>query len=87
MKAKLFFNIVFLLAAVTLGVGLSLKPWQVYREQRKNADGYLRDARKAETDRVELERQKGKYESSLGREELAREGGYRKKNESELNTD
>jgi hypothetical protein len=84
MKGKLVLNLLFIGAAVTAGVALGLKPWKVYGEQRRNADAYLRDAQKSENDRVELERQKNKYESSLGREELARKNGYKKPNESDL---
>lgn len=87
MKGKLLFNIIFLAAAVAAGVALGLKPWPVYKEQRQHADNYLRDAREAEKARVDLERQRTKYETPLGREELAREGGYLRKGESNVNLD
>ncbi len=84
MKTRLLLNGIFLLGAVALGVGLSLRPWQVYREQRTKADTYLVEARRAEAQRIDLEEQKARYESPLGREELARERGYRKPNERPL---
>lgn len=87
MKGKLLFNLLFVGAGLAVGVALGMKPWPVFQEQRKNADNYLRDAHKAESDRVDFERQRNKYETSLGREELARQNGYKKAGESDLNLD
>jgi hypothetical protein len=85
MKGKLFLNFVFFAAAIAAGAALGMKPWPVYKEQRQNADNYLRDAREAEKSRVDLERQRTKYETPLGREELARESGYLRDGESSVN--
>lgn len=84
MKAKLLFNLIFLGVAVAVGVALGMRPWPVYQEQRRQADGYRRDAMQAESKRYELERQRAKYESPLGQEELARQAGHKKKGESDL---
>lgn len=86
MKAKILLNVLFLGIAISLGVALGMKPWPVYKEQRQQADQYITDAAKAESKRFELERQRAKYESPLGQEELAREKGYLKNGESELHT-
>jgi hypothetical protein len=84
MKTRLLLNGIFILGAVALGVGLSMRPWNVYREQRDKADAHIQEAKRAETQRVDLEEQKAKYESPLGKEELARNRGYRKSNERPL---
>ena len=84
MKTRLLINGIFLLGAVALGVALSMRPWTVYRGQRASADSYLNEAKRTEAQRIDLEAQKAKYESTVGREELARERGYRKSNERPL---
>ena len=73
--------IIIIAAALALGIGLSLKPWLVYREQRKLADEAQREMRMAESKKTELTRQRAHAESSLGREELARKQGYRRPDE------
>jgi hypothetical protein len=76
MKAKAIWNSLFVVAAVAAGLLLSAKPWQVYTEQRALADQSIEEMREAEKNRNELTRQKARYESSIGREELARKQGY-----------
>jgi hypothetical protein len=85
MNGKLIFNLVFVGLALAVGIALGMRPWPVYQEQRKNAESLRSEALKSESDRVELERQRNKYETSLGREELARKGGYKKAGESDAN--
>jgi hypothetical protein len=82
MNRKLLWNVLFVIAAVGLGIGFSLKPWQVYREQRHAADAALADMRDAEKNRAELTKKKARYESAIGKEELARSQGYRQANET-----
>jgi hypothetical protein len=67
--------------AVSAGIALSLKPWQVYQEQRKAADEQIAEMDKSEANREELVRKDAKYKTSVGREELVREAGYRKPGE------
>jgi hypothetical protein len=67
--------------AIGTGVGLSIKPWRVYREQRKIADESIKEMREAEGKKATLTRERAKYESALGREELARKQGYRRPDE------
>lgn len=71
--------------AVTVGVALSVKPWHLYLEQREKTDMAKAEMRDAERERAELMRQRARYESPVGREELARERGYRKPDERPLN--
>jgi hypothetical protein len=81
MTRKLVWNVVFVLAAVGAGLFLSIKPWQVYREQRKIADENVAEMRQAEQARAELMRRKTDVESSAGRERLVRDAGFRKPGE------
>ncbi len=78
--------VVIVLVAVALGFALSLRPWQVAREQRKIADEAQREMRLAESKKTELTRQRAHAESSLGREELARKQGYRRPDETPIGT-
>lgn len=82
MTKKLFWKGVFVFVAVLAGVGLSIKPWQIYRQQRAIADKAIVDMNEAEKSRAELTRQKAKAEGTIGREELARQQGYRQANET-----
>lgn len=81
MTRKLVWNLVFFAAAIGLGFFLSLKPWQVFREQRSIADRSLSEMHQAEKSRAELVRSKADVESSVGREKLVRDAGYRKPGE------
>lgn len=84
MKPKLFWNLVFVCSAITVGVAASMKPWQVYTEQKKIADKSVKEMREAEKSRAELTKEKARYESSVGREELARNQNYRRANEKPI---
>jgi len=82
MRRKLFINGLIAAAALGLGIVLSLGPWQVARLQRNAADKMLSDMKRAEAERAELSRKKAQYESTLGKEELARNQGYRQPDET-----
>ena len=82
MNRKLVLNAVVFLSAVALGVGLSIKPWQVYVLQRKQADFAVAQMKAAEKDLADLTRKRAQYDSELGKEELARNEGYREKDET-----
>jgi hypothetical protein len=82
MNKKLLLNSLFVVSAVGLGIGLSIKPWKVYRLQRQAADAAVADMRNAEKDRAENTRKKARSDSELGKEELARSMGYRQANET-----
>ena len=82
MNRKIFLSTAFALSAVGVGIALSIKPWQVYREQRKAADAEVVEMRQAEKNRTDLTRRKAQFESAIGKEELARSQGYRQANET-----
>jgi len=67
--------------AIALGLGLSYKPWQEYQQHKHERDAAVAEMKKVEAERVETIRKRAKYDSVAGREELAREWGYKKPGE------
>lgn len=84
MARKLAWNALFVLTALAVGAFLGYGPWQLYREQRAKADEAAIQMKEAERDRADLIRTRNRYESPIGREELARERGYRRPDERPL---
>lgn len=84
MARKLAWHIVFALLAISIGVALSLRPWQLYLDQRERSQEATADMKAAERERADLIRERNRYESPVGREELARERGYHKPGERPL---
>jgi hypothetical protein len=82
MTRKLVWNVVFVLVAVGIGLSLSLKPWRVFNEQREIANRSVAEMHQAEKERARLMKTKAEVESSVGREQLVREAGYRKPGET-----
>lgn len=87
MNRKLILNALFVFAAIAVGFAFSIKPWQVYRSQRTAADAAIKDMKAAEKDQAVLVQRKARYESAIGKEELARNEGFRQKNETPLDPD
>lgn len=77
-------GVLFVALALATGVALSIKPWQIYGEQRKLADGKAAEMVAAEAGRTKLMEQKARLESATGREEMARKQGYLKPGEQPL---
>ena len=86
MTRKLAWNVVFVLAAMAVGVFLSIKPWRIYQEQRTIADRSLAEMHQAESSRADLLREQADVDSPAGREKLARDAGYRKPGEVPVET-
>lgn len=82
--SKMLWKAFWLLLAVGFGIALSSKPWQHYQNQRKKMNEEIATMRKDEANYAELLTQKARLESPLGREQRARELGYRKPNEVPL---
>ncbi len=82
MARKLVWILLFFVAAIAAGVAFSLKPWQQYATQKSKADQATAEMRAAEHEKSDLVKQKARYESPIGKEQLARERGYKKINES-----
>ena len=74
-------EITFIVVALAVGVGFSLKPWRAYSDQREVRDELVTDMKAAEKRSEDLIRQKARAESSLGAEELARRNGYHRPGE------
>ncbi len=85
MKSKVILNGVVLVSACALGTVLSLRPWQVYKEQRTIADEAVVQMRRAEAKKADLLQKRANYESPLGREKLARQQGFHRADETPLN--
>lgn len=84
MARKLAWHTLFALLAISIGIALSIRPWQLYRDQREKAQDAATEMKAAERDRADLIRTRNRYESPVGREELARERGYLKPGERPL---
>ena len=85
-NSKLFYTVFFLLA-LGCGIYFSIKPWKLYFQQNEKAQKAISQMKKTEKERSELIRKKAYYESPVGKEELARNRGYRKPNELPIETD
>lgn len=62
-------------AAILAGAALSIRPWQVYAEQRALADQQIGQMQKSEKSYEDLVRQEARARSKVGKEEMARERG------------
>lgn len=81
---KLILDVLFVLVAVGLGLALSVQPWHVYQRQKQAANAAEKIKALAEANREDLTRKKAQYDSELGKEELARNHGYRQPNETPI---
>ncbi len=81
---KIVWEMVFVGAAVAVGIVLSARTWDAYNDQRVKTDRKQAEMRKAEKEREDLLEQKSKYESPAGREQLARDQGMTKPGEKPL---
>ncbi len=84
MSKGAWINGLIVVVAVSAGLALSRKPWQVYQEQRKAANEQIAEMESSEKNLEKLIRQDAKLKSSVGREELVRDAGYRKPHERPL---
>lgn len=78
---KLAYWVVFVVLAVSVSAYMAREPWGKYQNERALARDAEEDMKKAEAERAELIRQKARYKSAAGREELLRESGYTKEGE------
>ena len=85
-RAKIQFWLV-VLSAVVCGLYLARAPWQVYREQRTQANEAISDAQTNQMQRASLLKREAELKSPIGHEKLARERGYVKKGEVPLGSD
>jgi hypothetical protein len=81
---KLGWRIFILVTACATGFYLSRKPWDVYRGQESKSDEISREMQAAERERERMVREKMKYGSSLGREEIMRGKGWSKAGETPI---
>ena len=69
-------------AAVLCGASFARVPWQVYRQQRANANQAIAEAEHNDSLRVALVKRQAQLKSPIGREKSARERGYLAKGET-----
>lgn len=70
-----------ILLAIFVGIGFSQRPWRAWRTQEGVKRDTIAELRETESKNEELLRQRARAESSIGREEMAREDEYLKKGE------
>jgi hypothetical protein len=63
-------------AAMAAGVVVSVRPWQVYQDQRKQANQQIADMAKSEKKYEQLVRDEARLRSNIGKQEMARARGY-----------
>ena len=81
MSRNTLLNVAVVVVAAVAGVAASMKPWQVWSEQKAMANDETKEMRESEKRRDDLVRKDAKLKTSIGREELAREKGYLKPGE------
>jgi len=84
MKLRPGWTITAILAVICGAIAASWKPWEQYNIQRKKRDAATAEMREAEKERAELTKEKARLESPIGKEELARERGFRRPGEIPL---
>jgi cell division protein FtsB len=78
---KLGWRVFVVVAAMGVGVYLSRKPWEVYRDQQGKVSSATAEMQAAEQERERLMKEKMKYGSALGREQKMRDAGWIKPGE------
>ena len=81
---KLGWRIFIVVTACAAGLYLSRKPWEVYRGQETKSKEISGEMREAEQERERMTREKMKYGSSLGREQIMRSKGWSKPGETPI---
>lgn len=76
-----------LAAAIALGLFFSRNSWQTVQLQRKESQTQIKESRKIQADRAGLLQKSAELESPFGKEQRARELGYRKPYEKPLSVD
>jgi hypothetical protein len=81
MSKKALINGLIVVVAVSAGIALSIKPWEVYQDQRLAADEAVAEMKVSEAKREGLVRKEAILRSSIGKEQLARDRGWLPSNE------
>ena len=71
-------------AACATGLYLSRKPWEVYRQQEAKSKEVSAEMREAEQERERMMREKMKYGTSVGREQVMRDKHWTKPGETPI---
>ncbi|BBO23324.1 MAG: hypothetical protein L6Q31_03940 [Fimbriimonadaceae bacterium] len=81
MKRSFGWTLALLAFAVALGAALSFKPWQAYVEQKSETEDQRKAMRALEAEKARLIEERGRSESAVGVEQLAREQGFHRPEE------
>lgn len=81
---KLGWRVFIVVAACATGFYLSRKPWDVYRDQQAKSKEISAEMQEAEKERERMMREKMKYSSSVGKEQIMREKQWSKPGETPI---
>lgn len=73
--------------ALCCGAYLAREPWQIYREQKAKANSAVAEAQANDRLHVDLLKNEAELKNPIGREKMARDHGYVKKGEVQVNSD
>jgi hypothetical protein len=69
-------NAALVILAIGAGLIMSLKPWHVYKAQQAETQKEVQEMNRSERTRTELLQQEAAAQTSVGKEEMARNLGY-----------
>ncbi len=80
-------TLITIIGALITGLAMSHQPWKEFQKMRNDSHNAVQEAKNLETERAQLLHENARLDSPTGMEEIARDKGYRMKNESpvELN--
>jgi hypothetical protein len=75
------------IVAIGCGFYFAREPWRIYREQRAKANSAIAEAQANDRLHVSLVKNEAELRNPIGREKTAREHGYVKQGEVQINSD
>jgi hypothetical protein len=84
MKSRFLLNTTIVVAAVTTGVLLSIRPWEVYKRESVQATGLNAQAIDLEKKKADLTRERDQLQDPLRKQEAVRQIGWVKIGEQPL---
>ncbi|MBS1718701.1 MAG: hypothetical protein JSS72_13315 [Armatimonadetes bacterium] len=81
---KGIWSVLFVLVAIAVGFGLTLKPWQKAREEQRRADEMTAKMKREEHEAADLTRRKASLSEPMEQERRAREMGMKGQGEKPI---